>query len=141
MIYNLPMSENLLRFGVSIPEKLLEKFDSHIKKQGYENRSEAIRDLIRERLVEEVLEEDTRLAFGSITIVYDHHKSNIGETLNKLQHECFNEIISNVHVHADHDNCLEVLLLKGENKRIKEIADKIISLKGVKHGKLVLSVV
>ncbi|MBU0579670.1 MAG: nickel-responsive transcriptional regulator NikR [Candidatus Margulisbacteria bacterium] len=130
------MDEDLIRFGVSMPEKLLKKFDKLITQKGYQNRSEAIRDFIREKLVEKEWQEGNKETFGTLTIVYDHHTGNVGEVLTEVQHHYHDTIISNVHVHVDHDNCLEVLLLKGENKKIKEVSDKIISLKGVKYGKL-----
>jgi len=130
------MEEDLIRFGVSIPEKLLKKFDKLIATKGYKNRSEAIRDFVREKLVEKEWQEGNKETFGTLTIVYDHHANNVGEVLNEVQHQYHSTIITNVHVHVDHDNCLEVLLLKGENKKIKEVSDKIISLKGIKYGKL-----
>lgn len=130
------MEEELVRFGVSIPKDLLKKFDKLIAKKGYQNRSEAIRDLVRNDLVEKEWEEGAKESFGTLTIVYDHHAGNVGELLTEMQHHYHDLIISNVHVHVDHDNCLEVILLKGTNKRIKELSDKLISLKGVKYGKL-----
>lgn len=128
----------LLRFGVSLPEDLINKFDRLIKRKKYSNRSEAIRDLIRRELVQEDIESD-RVVAGVLSLLYDHHKSAISETLNALQHDYHKSIISNTHVHLDHDNCLEVILLHGRAKDIKKFADGIISIKGVKHGGLHLT--
>ncbi|MBF0288220.1 MAG: nickel-responsive transcriptional regulator NikR [SAR324 cluster bacterium] len=130
------MEEELIRFGVSIPKNLLQQFDQLIAAKGYQSRSEAIRDLVRNDLVGQEWEEGEQETFGTLTIVYDHHIGNLTHTLAEIQHRFFDLIISNVHVHIDHDNCLEVILLKGDNRRIKEISDEVISLKGVKYGKL-----
>ncbi|MBF0288428.1 MAG: nickel-responsive transcriptional regulator NikR [SAR324 cluster bacterium] len=130
------MENKLTRFGVSIPEKLLNQFDDLIARKGYQNRSEAIRDSIRNTLVEEEWEEGTKEAFGTLTIVYNHHHGDVDHSLKELQHEYFQLIISNVHVHIDHHLCLEVLIIRGTNQEIKEASDKIISLNGVLYGKL-----
>lgn len=128
----------LIRFGVSFPETLLKQFDKLIKKKKYPNRSEAIRDLIRRELIKEEIDSDAEVA-GVLNILYDHHKYALSEKLNSLQHEYYESIISSTHVHLNHDNCLEVILLKGKAKNIKKFADQIISVKGVKHGDLHLT--
>ena len=131
------MSE-LIRFGVSIGSELLEKFDKLIGSKGYVNRSEAIRDLIRDYLVEHEWEEDIE-TMGSVTLVYDHHIHELPELLTSLQHENHAMIISSMHIHIDEHNCLEVIIIKGKGSQVKSIADKLISTKGVKHGKLIMT--
>ena len=126
----------VIRFGVSLNEKLLDGFDRLISKKGYTNRSEAIRDLIRDSLVKDEWEEDTRETVGTITLVYDHHTRELTHTLTDLQHQHHKSIISTTHIHLDQHNCLEVLVVKGKGGDIKAIADKVIGTKGVKHGKL-----
>lgn len=130
------MSE-LIRFGVSIENYLLEQFDKLIQQRNYSNRSEAIRDLIREKLVQQEWKDDEAETVGTITIIYDHHHGDLAHILTSVQHDYSENIISTMHVHLDHQNCLEVLAIKGKTKDIKNIADKLISMKGVKHGKLV----
>ena len=130
------MSE-LVRFGVSIENPLLEQFDRLIQERKYTTRSEAIRDLIRNELVHEEWKNLDAESVGTITIIYDHHVRELNSILTSVQHEYNNQIISTMHVHLDHDNCLEVLAVKGKTRIIKQIADNIISIKGVKHGKLV----
>lgn len=129
----------IVRFGVSIPEELLEKFDRIIEEKGYVNRSEAIRDLIRDFIVRHEWEVgDTEVA-GTITMLYNHDEADVVKELLDLQHNYLEEIVSSIHVHMDEHNCLEVVIVKGKAKRIKEIADRLLSLKGVKHGKLVMT--
>jgi len=130
---------NLTRFGVSIEDNLLEKFDTLVSSRGYANRSEAIRDLIRDELVQQQLENDTTGSIGTITIIYDHHVKVLSDVLNSVQHQYNEQIVSTTHVHLDHNNCLEVIIVRGEAGIIKDIAHKLISLKGVKHGKLVMT--
>jgi CopG family nickel-responsive transcriptional regulator len=132
---------NLLRFGVSIDSLLMERFDALISRKGYRNRSEAIRDMIRRNLVEYDWETGDCETVGTITLVYDHHTRELENRLTSMQHECFQEIISTLHVHLDTHNCLEVLVVKGNSRRITEIADKLIGTRGVKHGKLTMSTV
>ena len=132
------MSE-LIRFGVSIEYKLLDRFDSLISGRGYKNRSEAIRDLIRNELVQEEWKSDESEAVGTITIIYDHHMRELTHNLTHVQHQYTAQIISTTHIHLDHDNCLEILAVKGKTCTIRKIADQLISTKGVKHGKLVMT--
>ncbi|AEH24158.1 nickel-responsive transcriptional regulator NikR [Pyrococcus yayanosii] len=129
----------IVRFGVSIPEELLQKFDKIINEKGYANRSEAIRDLIRDFIVRYEWEKGDMEVAGTITIVYNHDEADVVKELLDLQHEYLDEIVSSLHVHMDEHNCLEVVVVKGRASKIKEIADRLISLKGVKHGKLVMT--
>ena len=128
-----------IRFGVSLDSILLDRFDGLIGKKGYVNRSEAIRDLIRDSLVEEEWESSTAETVGSITIVYSHDTRELTDALTDLQHHFCDTILSSMHVHLDEHNCLEVIALRGKAKDIKEIADRLIGKKGVKHGKLTVT--
>lgn len=132
------MSE-LIRFGISIENDLLEKFERLIQERNYSNRSEAIRDLIRDELVREQWQDSEAEAVGTVTIIYDHGVGDLTYLLTRIQHDFHQQIISTMHVHLDHDHCLEVLAVRGQTKIIRKIADKLISLKGVKHGKLVMT--
>jgi len=132
------MSE-LYRFGVSMPEKLLEAFDAYIKRRHYANRSEAIRDLIREKLVEEEWRESKKEVMGTITYVYNHHQRELADKLIQLQHEHHEQIISTQHVHLDHDFCLEVVIVKGKAQDIQKLTDKIKILKGILHCQLAMT--
>ncbi len=127
------------RFGISLDPFLLKRFDSLIAKKGYPNRSEAIRDLIRESLVKEEWEYGDKETVGAITIVYSHDTRELTDTLTDIQHHFHTSVISSMHVHLDHHNCLEVIIVKGKGKEIKKIADRLIGTKGVKHGKLSLA--
>ena len=124
----------LTRFGVSLDEELLEPFDALCAVKGYSNRSEAIRDLIRKALVAEEWQQADGQGAGTLTLVYDHHKNDLARRLTQMQHDEHDIIIATPHVHLDHHNCLEVLILKGEAARVRALADKLISCKGVKHG-------
>ena len=132
------MSE-LSRIGVAIDSDLLEKFDRLIESRGYTNRSEAFRDLIREELVQKTWERADSSVVGTVTLVYDHHVRLLNEKLTSLQHSHFHQILSTLHVHLDHDNCLEVLVVRGKAGAVKKIADALISTKGVKHGRLTIT--
>lgn len=126
----------LSRFGVSMDEALLSSFDRLIARKGYANRSEAIRDLIRDCLVEEEWQSGEGEVAGTITIVYDHHTNGLSKILNELQHDYHQLIVSTMHVHLDHHHCLEVLVVKGRPQEARTVAERLISVKGVKHGKL-----
>lgn len=126
---------DLVRFGVSIDESLLNQFDEQINVKGYTNRSEAIRDLIRDHMVTEEWENNIETV-GTITLVYDHHTRELAETLTHLQHSFEGRIISVLHVHLDHHNCLEVLVVQGKSRLLQAFADKLLGIRGVKHGKL-----
>jgi CopG family nickel-responsive transcriptional regulator len=128
--------EKIVRFGVSMDSRLLKQFDKYINQKGYANRSEAIRDLIRSNLVEEEWEVGTGETVGTITIIYNHHKRELTDTLTNIQHKYYASMISTMHVHLDSHNCLEVLVVKGKAREIKIIADRLIGTKGVIHGKL-----
>ena len=132
------MSE-LSRIGVAIDSALLKKFDHLIASRGYTNRSEAFRDLIREELVQRTWERPDSTVVGTVTLVYDHHVRLLNEKLTDLQHSHFHHILSTLHVHLDHDHCLEVLVVRGKAAAVKKIADALISTKGVKHGRLTLT--
>jgi CopG family nickel-responsive transcriptional regulator len=131
--------EKITRFGVSIEPDLLKKFDKTIKKKGYTNRSEAIRDIIRKNLIIEKSKDTQGESLGTLTIIYDHHTGNLTNRLLNLQHNHANEILSTTHIHIDHKNCLEILALKGKTTNIQKLADNIKSLKGIKHGELVIT--
>ena len=131
--------ENITRFGVSIEPDLLKKFDKIIKKKGYTNRSEAIRDIIRKNLITEKTEDPNSEAIGTLTMIYDHHAGNLTNKLLDLQHKHHKEILTTTHIHVDHDNCLEILALKGKTSNIQKLADNIRSLKGIKHGEIVIA--
>jgi CopG family nickel-responsive transcriptional regulator len=127
---------SLVRFGVSLEEKLLKRFDEFIKKKGYNNRSEAIRDLIRQKIVTEEWDEDKEVV-GIIVLVYDHEKRELPDELIDFQHKyCYN-IISSMHIHLDEHNCLETIIIRGKANTVKEIANQLMSIKGVKHGELI----
>jgi len=128
-----------VRFGVSIEDKLLASFDRLIDQKGYMNRSEAIRDLIRGALVELTWEGGEEETVGTVTLVYNHHVRDLSDKLTEQQHLHHHEIVSALHVHLDAHNCLEVLVVRGKAREVKRIADELIGVKGVKHGKLVMT--
>ena len=130
---------NTVRFGISLDEKLLANFDQLIEQKSYMNRSEAIRDLIRASLVEEQLGSEDQEAVGTVTLVYNHHVRDLSDKLTEHQHSHHDQIISALHVHLDAHNCLEVLIIRGAVRAIKQIANELIGVKGVTHGKLVMT--
>jgi CopG family transcriptional regulator, nickel-responsive regulator len=132
------MSE-LSRIGVAIDTELLEKFDRLIERRGYANRSEAFRDLIRDQLIETARQQPDSEVVGTVTLIYDHHVRMLNEKLTDMQHDHYHHILSTLHVHLDHDNCLEVLVLKGRTRAVEKLADALISTKGVKHGRLTIT--
>ncbi len=127
---------SLVRFGVSINKGLLVQFDKIIGEKGYSNRSEAIRDLIRNQMVELAWEKDEEEVAGTVTLIYDHHVRGLSELLLEVQHSFHDLILSTMHLHLDHHNCLEVLAVKGAAREVRRIAERLISAKGVKHGRL-----
>lgn len=129
----------LSRIGVAIDTGLLEKFDGFIAERGYTNRSEAFRDLIRDELVRKDAESPESQVIGTVTLVYDHHVRLLQEKLTAIQHDHHHSILSTLHVHLDHDNCLEVLVVRGRSAEVRMVADALISTKGVKHGRLVIT--
>jgi len=131
------MSE-LLRFGVSIEDGLLESFDQLVAERGYATRSEALRDLIRDALVQSRIEKQHEApeVLGSLTLVYDHHAHELAEQMAEVQHKSHNMVVSVLHVHISHDDCMEVIVLRGQASEVRTLAHSLLSLKGVKHGKL-----
>lgn len=130
--------KKLVRFGISLDAQLLAAFDKHLERKKYPNRSEAIRDLIRDQLVGQEWN-DNRETVGTITLVYDHHKPDLVRHLTDAQHRFGSLIISNTHVHLDHHHCLEVIIIRGKSASVKTLADTLISTKGVMHGKLTMT--
>ena len=127
------------RFGVSMESSLLERFDALVRERGYANRSEAIRDIIRDVLVERQWEDEGTEVAGTITLVYDHHVNGLSDLLNEVQHEYYTSIVSTMHIHLDEHNCLEVLVVRGRAGELRRIAERLIATRGVKHGKLTLT--
>jgi len=130
--------KKLVRFGVSLDHHLLDDFDELITRKNYTNRSEALRDLIRDNLVGHEWDENKETV-GTITIVYDHHVHALTEKLTDIQHRFHRLVLSAMHVHLDHDHCVEVLVVRGKGGAIKKVADTLIGTKGVKHGKLTMT--
>ena len=128
--------EKVQRIGISIEDRLLARFDKMITRHGYQNRSEAVRDLIREKLTEKMLADPRTTAIAAVFVVYDHHQANLAQKLIELQHNRLLHTISSMHIHLDHHNCLEVILLRGKVSRIKKLADSFLALKGVKLGRV-----
>jgi CopG family nickel-responsive transcriptional regulator len=128
----------LVRFGVAMDEELLAKFDELVARRGTAtNRSEAVRDLVRDTLVDEQWEAPDEEIVGTITMVFDHHANDLAEKLDSLQHANHDKVVSSMHVHLDAHNCLEVIVVRGESGAIRGIAEALLGTKGVKHGKLV----
>jgi CopG family nickel-responsive transcriptional regulator len=128
----------LSRTGVSLEEDLLKEFDRLIARRGYQNRSEAIRDLIREALLAEAVDSN-RPVVATLTLVYDHHIPNLSEKLTAAQHAAGTMVLVATHVHLDHNYCLEVIIMRGRSRELREIADRMLALRGVELGKLVLA--
>lgn len=125
------MSE-IVRFGVSLEGKLLDRFDRLIRKKNYTNRSEALRDLIRQELVKKEWDEGGEVA-GAVTFVYNHHKRELLNKITDIQHDYQKVIISTQHIHLDHDNCLEIIAVRGKSKDVQKLTDMIKAVKGIKH--------
>lgn len=132
------MATDLTRFGVAMEAELLKRFDARITARGYATRSEALRDLVRADLADAHVE-DGGSAVATLTVVYDHHVRELAERLTSLQHALGHHVVSTLHVHLDHDNCLEVIVLRGPSGLIRDAADKVIATKGVTHGRLVVT--
>jgi CopG family nickel-responsive transcriptional regulator len=130
----------LSRIGIALDSELLKRFDRSIARRGYTNRSEAFRDLIRDRLVTEQTAAPDAIVVGTVTLIYDHHASGITEKLTEVQHEHHELVVSTSHAHLDHDSCLEVLIVHGKSAKVEKFADLLIGLKGVQHGRLVMTV-
>ena len=134
------MSNDLVRFSVAMPEGLLMEFDQLVARRGLaKNRSEVVRDLVRDALVEEECATPGGLVMGTLTIIYDHHSNDLQEKLHTIQHDYFDTIISTMHVHVDEHMCLEVIVMRGETGLVQSVANLILGTKGVKNGKLVLT--
>ncbi|HEY0659378.1 MAG TPA: nickel-responsive transcriptional regulator NikR [Pyrinomonadaceae bacterium] len=131
---------DVIRFGVSIDQDLLENYDRLIAERGYATRSEALRDLIRETLIQQKIETESEVqALGSLTLIYDHHARNLSQEMGRLQHDFHRIILSVMHLHVSHDDCMEVIALRGIVSEIIELANNLLSLKGIKNGKLFLT--
>lgn len=135
------MKDPLVRFSVAIGGELLRKFDQYREEHRYPNRSEAVRGLMRDALIQEVVAQDDSQAMGVVTIIYDHHAGRISERLTEIQHLHLDRVVTTTHVHLDHRRCLEVILLRGPVREVRELADGLIGTKGVEMGRLVLSAV
>jgi CopG family nickel-responsive transcriptional regulator len=129
----------LSRIGIALDSDLLKRFDRSIGRSGYTNRSEAFRDLIRDRLVSEQTSAPEAIVVGTVTLIYDHHASGISDKLTDLQHAHHELVVSTSHAHLDHDSCLEVLIVHGKSAQVAQFADRLIGLKGVQHGRLVMT--
>jgi len=125
------------RIGISLDSKLLKQFDRLIRSKGYSNRSEAVRDLIREKLIEQEWTAPDKETVAALFLVYEHHTMNLTDRLTRAEHKAYHYIVSTMHVHMDHDNCLEIIILRGPGREIKKLADRIISLRGVKQGRFI----
>ena len=131
---------DLVRFSIAMPEELLMRFDALVARRGIaKNRSEVVRDLVRDALVQEETDIVGAEVMGTLTIVFNHHESDVQETLHSIQHAHFGLIVSTTHVHLDEDTCLEVIILRGETSDVHAMADRIRGTKGVKHGGLVVT--
>jgi CopG family nickel-responsive transcriptional regulator len=130
---------DLMRFGVSIERDLLDRFDDWVDQHGWANRSEAIRDLIRDRLIEDSWRTKSESVVATLTFVYNHHTTDLQRRLTRLQHRHDGVVLSSMHVHLDHHDCIEVLVMKGLAEHIQALADGILGTRGVKHGALVRS--
>lgn len=134
------MSSELVRFSVAMPEDLLMSFDAFVARRGLaKNRSEVVRDLVRDALVDDAIEFPGTEVMGTLTIVFDHHASDVQEKLHNIQHARFGMIVSTTHVHLDEETCLEVIILRGETIEVRDVADQILGTKGVKNGGLVIT--
>jgi len=129
----------LVRTGVALDSDLLKRFDRLLHSEGYANRSEAFRDLIRDRLNDASLQGGEVFVVGAVTLIYDHQSRLLPDKLMELQHKYHSVIISTVHSHLDHEMCLEVVVVKGPTDQVQELGNRLIGLKGIQHGKLVMS--
>lgn len=134
------MSNDLMRFSVAMPEDLLMRFDRLVSRRGLaKNRSEVVRDLVRDALVEDECAMPGVEVMGTLTIVYDHHANDLQEKLHNIQHDYCDSVVSSMHVHVDSHTCLEVIVLRGETGLVQDIANLILGTKGVQNGKLVVT--
>ena len=134
------MKKNLLcRSSLSISADLLAQFDAMCKTRGYQSRSQAVADMVRGQLIEHRAQSGSNEIAGNITLVYDHHRRNIQAQLTRIQHDHGPVVISTLHVHLDHHNCMEVLAVRGLAKTVRGLADRLIAVKGIKHGRLTVT--
>jgi len=131
--------ENIVRFSISLEVDLSKKFDQWMKKNGYDNRSEAIRDLIRDRLVEEEWKDENKEVVAVLSLVYDHESRELPEVLTSIQHENYYLVLTSTHIHLNKHNCLEVVIMRGKAGLIKKVANKLLGQRRVKHGRLVMT--
>ncbi len=131
--------KKVVRFGVSLPEDLLRSFDRLIREESYANRSEAVRDMMRTQLVRKEWRDENQEVAGSLTLVYDHHRRELAKQLTGIQHEFHRVIISTQHIHLDHDNCLEIIVLKGRVNDLLKLTAMLRAVKGVKFGELTMA--
>lgn len=130
---------NLERFSITIPKELSGAFDARNKRRGYGNRSEAIRDLIRDALVKEEWKDPKGKVAATVTLVYDHHTRTLSDRITEVQHDHGELIVSAMHVHLDHHNCLEVIVLRGAARKVQVLADRLSAIKGIKHAQVTLA--
>lgn len=136
----LSLDESMLkRFSVSMEGSLLKKFDQLVTKRGYSNRSEAVRDLVREAILEETWEADEQLIAGTVMLFYNHHQRNLLEEMTMIQHEWHDLIMATTHFHLNHDNCLELIVVQGKVREVRELSDRLTSLRGVDYGKFTVA--
>ncbi len=129
----------MVRFGVSMNRQLLDRFDRYVTERGYANRSEALRDLIRDRLVEESWSSGDGHVAGAVVLVYDHHRSGVPEALTDVQHDHLGVVVATAHVHLDESHCLEVVILKGQAGEARAVAERLLAVRGVKHGRVLVT--
>jgi len=129
----------LSRFSLSMSKDLVDQLDAMCKSKGYESRSQAVADMVRGQLIEHRAHTGSKEIAGNVTLVYDHHKRNIQAQLTQIQHDSGSVVIATMHVHLDHHNCMEVLAVRGRADEIRQLADRLIAVKGVKHGKLTVT--
>ena len=139
LVYNDTAMEDIVRFGVSFDEALHRKFTRLLKRQGYSNRSAAIRDLVRKAIIEDSLREEAGQVVGTITMVFDHDISQINDRLRDIQHDRHSVIYSTTHIHLDHDTCMEIIAVKGNGDEVRELADNLRAVRGVRFAELMMT--
>ena len=127
----------LERIGISLDHKLLKQFDKLMRGKGYANRSEAVRDLIREKLIEDEWAAPEGETVATVLLVYEHETMELSQRMAKIEHAEFHRVVTTMHIHMDHDNCLEIVVLRGPGKEIQRLGEKLISMRGVKHGRFI----
>ena len=131
--------KGVTRIGVSLPPELLDTFDRFIEEKGYQTRSKAIADLVRDRLTREEWQDDNQEVIGAVSLVYDHHTRDLSAKLTEIQHDTHDSIVSTTHVHIDHHRCLEILIIRGIAKDVRQLGERLISVRGVLHGKMIFT--